>query len=146
MNKHNIMTTAWSLAREGAKKFGGKVREYFSAALRMAWEACKKPVNVVAALLAIGGNEWVKGANHRIYFNAPKKFSSLQIVRDGLAFVSATLAGEEISKRQAQWAESALTVGAVFFDVKAGVFSRDAAMLDYVGDDVIANIKKAAGI
>lgn len=146
MNKHNIMTQAWNIAREGAAKFGGKVREYFSAALRMAWEATRKPVDVVAALLDIGGNEWVKGANHRIYFNAPKKFSSLQIVRNGLAFVSATLAGEEISKRAAQMAESCLIVGAVFFDVNKKEFFRDGAMLEEIGNDVIAGIKRAAGI
>ena len=146
MNKHNIMTQAWNLAREGAKKFGGKVREYFASALRMAWEATRKPVDVVAALIALGGKEWTKGTNNRIYFNSPKQFSSLQIVRDGLAFVSATLAGEEISKRAAQMAESCLIVGAVFFDVNKNEFFRDGAMLEEIGNDVIAGIKRAAGI
>ncbi|NGP58131.1 hypothetical protein FLT15_10445 [Paenibacillus thiaminolyticus] len=35
--KSNVMTKAWEIAKEGVKKFGGSVKEYFAAALRMAW-------------------------------------------------------------------------------------------------------------
>jgi Streptococcus thermophilus bacteriophage Gp111 protein len=38
----NVMKKAWEIAREGAKKFGGKVKEYFAEALRMAWAEIKK--------------------------------------------------------------------------------------------------------
>ncbi len=37
----NVMTRAWEIAREGVKKFGGKVKEYFAQALVMAWEEVK---------------------------------------------------------------------------------------------------------
>lgn len=40
--KKKVMLTAWEIAREGAKKFGGNVREYFSIALKQAWELFKK--------------------------------------------------------------------------------------------------------
>lgn len=35
--KKEIMTRAWEIAREAVKSFGGKVREYISEALKMAW-------------------------------------------------------------------------------------------------------------
>lgn len=38
----NVMTKAWKIAREGAKKFGGRAIEYISKALRMAWAIVKK--------------------------------------------------------------------------------------------------------
>lgn len=38
----NVMTKAWEIAREGQKKFGGKVSEYFAEALRIAWRIVKK--------------------------------------------------------------------------------------------------------
>jgi len=37
----NVMTQAWTIAREGQTKFGGKVSEYFAEALRMAWNIVK---------------------------------------------------------------------------------------------------------
>lgn len=38
----NVMKKAWEIARKGVKKFGGKVKEYFAEALRMAWVIVKK--------------------------------------------------------------------------------------------------------
>lgn len=35
------MTRAWEIAKEGVKKFGGKVKEYFAQALVMAWAEVK---------------------------------------------------------------------------------------------------------
>lgn len=37
----NVMTRAWEIAKEGVKKFGGKVKEYFAQALVMAWAEVK---------------------------------------------------------------------------------------------------------
>lgn len=33
----NVMTRAWEIAREGQSKFGGKVSEYLSKSLKLAW-------------------------------------------------------------------------------------------------------------
>lgn len=41
MQKAIVMTNAWEIAREGVKKFGGKVKEYFAEALRIAWGIAK---------------------------------------------------------------------------------------------------------
>lgn len=45
--KANVMRKAWELAREGQKKFGGKVKEYFAEALRLAWAFIKKSMEKV---------------------------------------------------------------------------------------------------
>jgi len=36
-DRRSIMARAWEIARNGATQFGGKAREYFSAALTQAW-------------------------------------------------------------------------------------------------------------
>lgn len=33
----NVMRRAWRIAREGQKKFGGSVKEYFAESLKLAW-------------------------------------------------------------------------------------------------------------
>src|SRR5699024_12283953 len=38
----NVMTQAWEIAYKGQNKFGGKVKEYFAQALKMAWALVKK--------------------------------------------------------------------------------------------------------
>lgn len=38
------MQDAWSIARDAVVKFGGKAREYFSGALKMAWDNAKHRV------------------------------------------------------------------------------------------------------
>lgn len=49
----NIMTVAWRLARKGQKKFGGKVSEYLSEALKMAWEMVGKNIKRVSKKVRI---------------------------------------------------------------------------------------------
>lgn len=39
--KRIIMENAWKLARQGAKKFGGKAVEYIAEAMKAAWAAYK---------------------------------------------------------------------------------------------------------
>ena len=42
-NLKTIMQNAWTIARQGAGKFGGSVRSYLSNALRQAWKLAKAP-------------------------------------------------------------------------------------------------------
>lgn len=37
-----VMVRAWEIAREGQKKFGGKVSEYIAIALKIAWKEAKE--------------------------------------------------------------------------------------------------------
>lgn len=57
----NVMKKAWEIAREGHKKFGGKVKEYFAAALCMAWSIVKK--GEVKMVELTGSEKQVKWAN-----------------------------------------------------------------------------------
>ena len=40
--KKEIMKRAWEIARQGQEKFGGKVSEYLSEALKLAWKDARK--------------------------------------------------------------------------------------------------------
>ena len=83
-----VMKRAWEIAREGVAKFGGKVKEYFAEALKMAWAEFKNAaVDVVThspetayALLQFMNKDsnnfdrsarvWAKPTDFfRIYFN-----------------------------------------------------------------------------
>lgn len=42
MNKKVIMKNAWTIARQGVEKFGGKATDYISEALKQAWAIAKQ--------------------------------------------------------------------------------------------------------
>jgi len=52
-----VMKRAWEIAREGQKKFGGKVKEYFAMALKLAWKEVKK-----VAVKLVGSEKQIKWA------------------------------------------------------------------------------------
>jgi len=56
----NVMTRAWEIAKQGQKKFGGNVKEFFAAALKMAWKEIKKMVDF--------GLEMMGGKNGTMFF------------------------------------------------------------------------------
>ena|SRR5690625_2551056 len=56
-----VMTKAWEIARNGQIKFGGKVKEYFSIALKMAWAIFKKEENQVKV------SEWTTANGAKVY-------------------------------------------------------------------------------
>ena len=49
-----VMIRAWEIAREGVKKFGGKVKEYIAEALRIAWKEFKMTVGNERGQLKVG--------------------------------------------------------------------------------------------
>lgn len=62
----NVMTAAWDIAYEGVEKFGGKVKEYFAEALKMAWELIK------------GGKEEVKTENKLTYTEVTEEMTKVE--------------------------------------------------------------------
>ena len=44
-----VMSKAWAIARAGARRFGGRARSYFAAALREAWAEARTLAATVAA-------------------------------------------------------------------------------------------------
>lgn len=75
----NVMKEAWKIAREGAKKFGGRAVDYFAEALRVAWAIVKKGVKKVSTAvrveLGIGSNKYktwvaeIRGYDRRFKFH-----------------------------------------------------------------------------
>ena len=47
--RRSIFATAWSLARRGARRFGGTARQYLAAALKQAWVEARDLAATVAA-------------------------------------------------------------------------------------------------
>ena len=67
-----VMINAWKIAKEAAKKFGGKAIEYIGGALKMAWEAVKGlSEKQIKALVSKGYNRWNtdNGEQDRLYLN-----------------------------------------------------------------------------
>lgn len=51
--KKELMTNAWGIAKNAAKKFGGKAIEYIAGAMKMAWAAIKDSDTSLAKFQAI---------------------------------------------------------------------------------------------
>ena len=51
--KKELMKNAWGIAKEVAKKFGGKAIEYIAGAMKMAWAAAKAGNTSVAKFQAV---------------------------------------------------------------------------------------------
>jgi hypothetical protein len=71
INKSELMKKAWEIARTAVETFGGKVREYFSESLKMAWGEAKNSIlDIVKNHASIDSfSEWKKHGHDRIYFN-----------------------------------------------------------------------------
>ena len=98
-----VMTRAWEIAREAVDNFGGKVKEYFSEALKMAWVEVGKTIFTIEDLMAIGAKRWQKAGYDRLYLNnAGIKLAGLEVSRYNTGNISnATLKGEKISNSAA---------------------------------------------
>lgn len=67
-----VMTNAWEIAKNAAKKFGGKAIEYIGGALKMAWKAAKGlSEKQIEALTSKGYNRWTTddGKHDRLYLD-----------------------------------------------------------------------------
>lgn len=51
--KKELMKNAWEIAKEAAKKFGGKAIEYIAGAMKMAWAAIKDGGTSLAKFQAV---------------------------------------------------------------------------------------------
>ena|SRR5690625_2261788 len=86
----NVMKKAWEIAKEGQKKFGGKVKEYFAEALRMAWALVKKGMDklkfqIIPAknghLFAVKDQDDVKVTRHDLYESIGRSFTKKEEVK-----------------------------------------------------------------
>lgn len=96
----NIMKRAWEIAKSGVEKFGGKVKEYFAEALKMAWAEAKQPATKEVTVQDLnealeemyGGysaSVWKKYGHERIYVNyttggGSKRSTGFFVLQDGV--------------------------------------------------------------
>lgn len=59
--KKQVMVRAWELAKQGAKKFGGKAVDFFRSALTIAWKEIKN--GVIVTLRNDRASQLVKSLN-----------------------------------------------------------------------------------
>lgn len=134
-----IMTNAWEIAKNAAKKFGGKAIEYISGALKMAWKMAKGlSEKQIKALENKGFNRWTKYGKDRLYFDMVKAgFMEVSYYKSGFISYS-KLQGEEISH---SFAGQLLGVK-VWIDVQTGEL-QSKAYDDYCEKIVVDLAKKA---
>lgn len=135
-----VMTNAWVIAKNAAKKFGGKAIEYIGGALKMAWEAAKGLTEEqVRALIAKGFSRWTKYDKDRLYFDL-EKAGLMEIdryKRSGRISYS-EFQGEEISHSLA----SKLLGVKVWIDVQTGKMYSKA--YDEENKDIVVTLAKKA--
>jgi len=92
----------------------------------------------VEALKAVGGNEWIKGDKHRVYFTQVRL----------IELVKAQLAGETLSNTRANHVVSLSMAVKVWFDVPTGQFQWTSTHQEWearpVADRIISSIKAKA--
>lgn len=137
MNK--VMTNAWMIAKNAAKKFGGKAIEYIGGALKMAWKMAKGLTEEqVKALIAKGFSRWTKYDKDRLYFDL-EKAGLLEIDRYKSGRISySEFQGEAISHSLA----SKLLGVKVWIDVQTGQMYSKA--YDEENKDIVVALAKKA--
>lgn len=81
MNKSNLFKTAWTIAKEGAVKFGGSSREYFASSLKLAYKLqggitmTYSHGEKLNGITLLEKNEWKKYGKHRVYFTVQVSYS-----------------------------------------------------------------------
>ena len=134
-----VMTNAWMIAKNAAKKFGGKAIEYIGGALKMAWKMAKGLTEEqVRALIAKGFIRWTNYDMDRLYFDL-EKAGLLEIDRYKSGRISySEFQGEAISHSLA----SKLLGVKVWIDVQTGQMYSKA--YDEENKDIVVALAKKA--
>lgn len=100
----------------------------------------------IEILKQIGGNEWKKGSNHRVYFNDLGHWYGIETERYNTGNIcGATFRGQHMSNSQAKKELSKLMDCKVWYDVTDGKFYRKGP--EYMVENlryIIGQIKAAA--
>lgn len=107
-----IMDRAWEIAREGQRSFGGKVIEYLSDSLKMAWKEAKEGKKIVslskivADLNDVGvsrwtAKEWKNYGKHRIYVQSYTNGGCARGNDGYYEVVDGVIASKSVSMREA---------------------------------------------
>ena len=145
MNKSQLFSNAWNIARKAAVEFGGSVKSYFAEALKMAYRAGKKIS--AEALEALGGKRWTKNAMDRVYFNGEVNakmigFSYSSYKTGNVS--SASLRGESISNNRASSIRTSIFCCKCWFDLNDQAFHIDNYFkCDVPSQDILAAFRSA---
>lgn len=88
----------------------------------------------------IGGSEWIRGNNHRIYFNKLAQYVGLEYSTYNTGSISgATFRGQKISNTKARSLRTTLDLGKLYYDVNTGQWVSQG--LGDWADEIIKNIE-----
>lgn len=88
----NVMTIAWEIARKGVEKFGGKVKEFFSAALKTAWKIIKgevkKSEKYEGVKFHVRVQSWIIGENNidEIFYSSEETRKRIGFTKENFDF------------------------------------------------------------
>ena len=131
-----VMKKAWEIAKEAAKKFGGRAIEYIAMALREAWKEIKTMAKDITErieeLEAMGFKRWQKNGMDRMYINASVLGLTCTYYKTG-NIQSAVFAGTDISNSEAYRIKNAKT----YIDLNKKCIVSDSARLAAAAADMI---------
>lgn len=102
----NVMSRAWTIARQGKNKFGGETKEYFAVALKMAWKEVKTQANLfqkakdlyegyIQNILNKGGKLVSKNGTDYVIENMGKNHTVTLLIEDSTVKARVDLEAEE---------------------------------------------------
>lgn len=131
-----VMKKAWEIAKEAAKRFGGRAIEYIALALREAWKGIKTMAKDITErieeLEAMGFKRWQKNGMDRMYINASVLGLTCTYYKTG-NIQSAVFNGVDISNSEAYRIKNAKT----YIDLNKKCIVSDSARLAAATADMI---------
>ena len=131
-----IMKRAWEIAKEAARKFGGRACEYIALAMKEAWKeirTMKKDITErIDELTGLGFNRWQKNGMDRMYINAGTLGLICTYYKSG-NISGAEFAGERVSNSEGYRLKTAKT----YIDLKLKRLVSDSARLAAAAAELI---------
>ena len=131
-----VMMRAWEIAKQAAKKFGGRAIEYIALALREAWKEIDNMImditDRIEELEAKGFKRWQKNGMDRMYINASALGLICTYYKTG-NISSAEFNGQPISNSNARGLKAAKT----YIDLNNKRIVSDSARLAAAAADLI---------
>lgn len=150
-----IMKRAWEIAKDGVKKFGGKVREYFAESLKLAWVQIANERGAIGNAPQVIEQTWTTSKGTQIVY----KYTTEEVVElsvDGMVYGTKiekgvfpqflSVNGEEVKSFRAKRKrkEHTLELGAVEFRGK--MYNMEIEMPEEVSFEIYGPFKKSPWI
>ena len=122
MTRQEIMSKAWTLARQGQERFGGKLRQYIASALQIVWKESRtmEVKDRIEELEAMGFRRWQKGNMDRLYLNYENAGVEIGFYKTGnVSWVH--IDGDSVSNAEGRRIMASKT----YIDVNTGILHSD---------------------